>query len=107
MCIRDSTESVQWTYEQDIVKAVAQAKQDGHHIVGIEQTNKSIPLPDYQLPTDKHLMVIMGNEVNGISEEVLPLLDVAIEIPQYGTKHSLNVAVCAGIIMWSIRRSFG
>ena len=102
-----ATESVQWTYEQDIVKAVAQAKQDGHHIVGIEQTNKSILLPDYQLPTDKHLMVIMGNEVNGISEEVLPLLDVAIEIPQYGTKHSLNVAVCAGIIMWSIRRSFG
>ncbi len=100
-----ATNSVKWTYESSIGSYIEKAKKEGKLILGIEQIDKSVPLPDYVMPTDKSIIVIFGNEVHGISDEVIPLLDTAIEIPQFGTKHSLNVAVCAGIIMWSMRQS--
>ena len=100
-----ATNSVKWTYENSISAYVQKAKEEGKLILGIEQIDKSVALSDYAVPIDKLIVVILGNEVNGISDEVLRLLDSAIEIPQFGTKHSLNVAVCAGIIMWSMRQS--
>lgn len=92
--------SVEWSYEKDVTEIVKRLKTSGYTILGIEQTNQSIKLSD--LEVSGKLVVIMGNEVEGISTEVLPLLDQAVELAQYGTKHSLNVSVCAGVVLWKL-----
>ncbi|NNK89075.1 MAG: RNA methyltransferase [Saprospiraceae bacterium] len=100
-----ATNSVAWRYEADIVSCIRELKDKGHLIIGIEQTNESISLNDYQFeggPLKKYV-IIFGNEVEGLNAELLPLLDDCIEIPQYGTKHSFNVSVCAGIVLWALR----
>lgn len=100
-----ATESVDWEYHQDIVEYVKSISQSESLILGIEQTNKSIMLSDYALDNQgKHIYIIMGNEVEGINSDVLAYLDHAIEIEQYGTKHSFNVAVCAGMVMWEVSK---
>jgi 23S rRNA (guanosine2251-2'-O)-methyltransferase len=93
-----ATDSVSWEYEENVRNAVLHCKQEGYKIIGIEQTTTSILVDDY--PKHEHCALIFGNEVGGIDDSILDLLDVSIEIPQYGTKHSLNVAVCAGIVIW-------
>jgi tRNA G18 (ribose-2'-O)-methylase SpoU len=93
-----ATLSVEWEYHKDILELVTELK-SSHHILGIEQTTESVALESYELQTDKPMVLIFGNEVNGLSESILPLLDKSIEIPQYGTKHSLNVAVCGGVVL--------
>lgn len=96
-----ATESVDWYYENDIVKAITHLKDNGYQVIGIEQTNRSILLSDFSFQNGK-MAVVFGNEVDGISDTILHLLDACIEIPQFGTKHSLNVSVCAGIVMWEM-----
>lgn len=93
-----ATHSVDWEYFEEVKDAVQDLKAKGYTMLGIEQTTESISLDEYSSTLDK-LAIVMGNEVDGISESILPLLDQAIEIKQYGTKHSLNVAVCAGIVL--------
>ncbi len=93
-----ATDSVSWEYEESVRDAVLHYKQEGYKIIGIEQTTTSILVDDY--PKHERCALIFGNEVGGIDDSILDLLDVSIEIPQYGTKHSLNVAVCAGIVIW-------
>lgn len=100
-----ATESVQWSYQKDIKEAITSLKFEGYTIVGIEQTNHSILLDDFK-PNSQKLAVIFGNEVDGISDSIMEDLDIALEIPQYGTKHSLNVSVCAGIVLWELSRKF-
>ncbi len=97
-----STESVSWTYAEDTVSCIKSLKQEGYTILGLEQTNVSISINHF-IPKDflKYALVF-GNEVQGLSDEILPLLDMCLEIPQYGTKHSLNVAVCGGIAIWDV-----
>jgi tRNA G18 (ribose-2'-O)-methylase SpoU len=97
-----ATESVKWYYEENITNAINKLKVENYTIIGIEQTSESIPLNTYEFNANKKYAIIFGNEVDGISEEVIPLLDASIEIPQYGTKHSLNVAVCGGIVMYAV-----
>ena len=101
-----ATKSVKWTYDSDVSKVIKRARDNGSHIIGIEQMDKSVKLSDYNCDTSKHIVIILGNEVDGVSDTVIPLLDEAIEIDQFGTKHSLNVAVCAGIVMWNLRQAF-
>jgi len=101
-----ATNSVEWSYEKDVADAVAKIKKEGFEVVGIEQTTGSISLIDLHIDLDKKYAICLGNEVDGISEEVLNQLDVAVEIPQFGTKHSLNVAVCGGIILWHFTNPF-
>lgn len=96
-----ATESVLWEHIASIKDAVAKLKADGYTIIGIEQTDQSISLDKYDYSFEK-IAVIFGNEVDGISDEILEDLDLSIEIPQNGTKHSLNVSVCAGIILWEL-----
>ena len=96
-----ATDSVHWSYHESSVTAVQALKEAGYHLWGIEQTTESGPLQHSHWEGEK-IAVVLGNEVNGISQEVLPLLDKAIEIPQFGTKHSLNVAVCTGIVLWHL-----
>lgn len=100
-----ATESVVWEYIEDIREAVIQLKQDGYLIAGIEQTDESILLTDFHTETKK-IAVIFGNEVDGVSDEVIDQLDICIEIPQFGTKHSLNVSVCAGIVLWELAKKY-
>jgi len=100
-----ATEAVTWSYAEDVSACVSELKDKGYQIIGIEQTDVSVMLSEYE-PTDPSPMMalVLGNEVHGLTDALLPLLDQAIEIPQYGTKHSFNVSVCAGIVIWEIIR---
>ena len=95
-----ATESVEWVYEQNITDAFEKLKADNYNIVGIEQTSSSINIEEFKVQKEKKYALVLGNEVDGLSDEALHLYDSFLEIPQLGTKHSLNVSVCGGIAMW-------
>lgn len=97
-----ATESVAWTYYPAAEAAVMALKSEGYRIIGLEQTDESISLASYVPTNGTKLALVFGNEVSGLSEGVLPLLDDCLEIPQFGTKHSFNVAVSAGIVLWDL-----
>ncbi len=101
-----ATESVDWVYYQTPEEAVQDLKNWGYTVIGIEQTDQSISLINHKVDTNGQYALIMGNEVEGLSEDLLPMLDLAIEIPQFGTKHSFNLAVSAGIVTWEFVRPF-
>jgi len=93
-----ATDTVAWRYFEKTSEAMLQLKKNNYHIAAIEQTNQSVSLEDFK--PNFPLALIFGNEVDGIDNEILKMCDVAVEIPQSGTKHSLNIAVCAGIAIW-------
>lgn len=97
-----ATESVPWEHVENVAGAVEALKKSGYQVVIVEQTTESIPLQKMAFPVDQKYALVFGNEVNGISDEVIPLADVALEIPQSGSKHSLNVSVCLGIVVWNL-----
>ena len=95
-----ATQSIDWRYEKDILNAIKDLKQEGYTIIAIEQAEGSTFLNRFTpLQEDKYAL-IFGNEVNGVSDEVMSVIDECIEIPQFGTKHSFNIVVSAGIILW-------
>ena len=96
-----STDSVNWEYVENTTDAVQQLIKEGYYVVGVEQADKSTLLNEFKL-TKKPIAIIMGNEVNGVGQEVINLCDEVIEIPQFGTKHSLNIAVTTGIVIWDL-----
>lgn len=98
-------EAVSWQYVQATVTAVKQLKDAGYKVWGVEQTHGSVPLQDWQ--PKGPVAFVLGNEVQGVADEVLALVDGCIEIPQEGTKHSLNIAVSAGIVLWEAYRKLG
>lgn len=100
-----ATESVDWAYEKDINTAINDLKSQDFEIIGIEQTSDSQLITDFSIDKSKKYALILGNEVDGISDEALPNIDVFLEIPQLGTKHSLNVSVCGGIVMWEFAKA--
>jgi len=100
-----ATESVDWSYENDINVTIHDLRAQGFEIVGIEQTTGSRMITDFTIDPAKKYAVILGNEVEGISDEALPNIDSFVEIPQLGTKHSLNVSVCGGIVMWEFAKA--
>lgn len=100
-----ATESVTWEYVEDIKDAVLKLKTEGYTIIGVEQTDQSLMLNQFS-STEEKIAVIFGNEVDGVSDEILNDLDYCIEIPQHGTKHSLNVSVCAGIVLWELAKRY-
>ena len=97
-----SSESVGWKYEKNIDVAIQKLKDEGNKIISIEQTTNSISLENFKPSNNGKYAIIFGNEVNGIEQRTIDLSDMAIEFPQYGTKHSLNISVAAGIIIWNI-----
>ena len=97
-----ATDSVDWEYHQDVVELVNQLKNDHYTVLLIEQTDNSIMLDQYQYQPQEKIAIILGNEVFGVDERLLPLCDGVIEIPQYGTKHSFNVTIAGGIVIWEI-----
>lgn len=100
-----ATESVDWSHEADINTAISDYKNLGYEIIGIEQTTGSRMISDFSIDKSKKYVLILGNEVEGISDEALPNIDTFLEIPQLGTKHSLNVSVCGGIVMWEFAKA--
>lgn len=97
--------SVDWEYHKETVDAISQLKQDGYTIISIEQAENSIQLQDleeYLLPDklENKFALVFGNEVKGVQQEVVDMSDAVIEIPQFGTKHSLNISVSLGIVLW-------
>ncbi|MDT8308918.1 MAG: RNA methyltransferase [Bacteroidales bacterium] len=96
-----AAESVQWSYYQDTIMAIKALKEQGYFIIAIEQTNRSESLLQASFDHQK-IAFVFGNEVNGVDDIVLQHCDAAMEIPQFGTKHSFNIAVCAGIVLWEV-----
>ena len=99
-----ATESVEWAYVEQVSELAKQLKSEGYAIILVEQTDNSTMLQDFNFAQYEKLALFVGNEVFGISDELLPLCDAAVEIPQFGTKHSLNVAVATGIVLWEAVR---
>ncbi|GAB2690303.1 RNA methyltransferase [Mucilaginibacter koreensis] len=95
-----ATQSVSWTYAADTLSAVNQLRAEGYRIVAIEQAENSVMLNEFQPQDDVKYALIFGNEVNGVDDEVMQTIDTCIEIPQFGTKHSFNIVVSAGIVLW-------
>lgn len=93
-----ATESMPWTYVSDVVQALSQLQSEGYEVVAIEQTDQSVDLLDYDW-AGKKIAIVMGNEVDGVTPEALAASSGAVEIEQFGTKHSLNVSVCAGVVL--------
>jgi 23S rRNA (guanosine2251-2'-O)-methyltransferase len=97
-----ATESVDWRYFNTTGEAVLHLLALGYTILAVEQAEGSIKLPDYQPAMAEKLAIIFGNEVNGIDDEILTQVNGCIEIPQFGTKHSINVSVAVGIVIWDL-----
>ena len=94
--------TVDWKYVNNAVEAVDNLRQKGYIVFSVEQAENSIMLEDMRLEQGKRYAVVLGNEVKGVQQEVIDHSDGCIEIPQYGTKHSLNVSVTAGIVIWDL-----
>ena len=100
-----ATESVDWVYYENTKDAVLALKQQGYKVFAIEQTQGSISLENFKTYlSNEPVAFVFGNEVEGVSEEVLAICDGAVEIPQYGMKHSLNISVAAAIVLWEMVR---
>ncbi len=95
-----ATESVDWIYQKEISEALNNLKKEGYKIIGVEQTTNSGPLTDFDVEKTEKYAVVLGNEVDGLSDDALSRYDAFVEVPQLGTKHSLNVSVCGGIVIW-------
>jgi len=97
-----STESVNWVYSPKTMDCIKELINQNYEIISLEQTNQSISLKDYRPQKNSKIALIFGNEVNGVNQECLEFSHSIVEIPQYGTKHSLNISVSVGIVLWEI-----
>ena len=101
-----ATESVTWEYFEETKSALAKLKENGYHLLPVEQTDNAMLLDEVDFITTTPVALIFGNEMRGIDAGILALCERSIEIPQEGIKHSLNVATTAGIVMWECYRQF-
>lgn len=97
-----ATDSVEWKYFADTIDAVKELRVMGYIIVSVEQAEGSVPLDCFATEPGKKYALVFGHEIRGVTEEVVTMSEACIEIPQYGTKHSFNVAVSAGIVLWEL-----
>jgi tRNA G18 (ribose-2'-O)-methylase SpoU len=91
-----------WEHVESTVALCQQLKAEGYQLMAIEQAEGSVSLKNFKLQADEKWAIIFGNEVDGVHNDVLALCDACVEIPQFGTKHSFNVSVCTGIILWEL-----
>ena len=99
-------DSVAWRYFPTATEAVESLHNDGFFVYSIEQVEGSTKLQNLQLDTDRRYAIVLGNEVKGVHQEVVDMSDGCLEIPQFGTKHSLNVSVTAGMVIWEVAKKF-
>ena len=97
-----ATETVEWEYAKDVVEVVKLLKESGVSVQSVEQVENSVMLNDFKITEGVKYALVFGNEVKGVNQEVVNLSDGVIEIPQLGTKHSLNISVSAGIVIWDL-----
>ncbi len=102
-----ATLSVEWKYFSDVIIAIQELKNNNYKIFAVEQADNSICLQNVGVSNDDKIAIVLGNEVAGISKHILSACDIIVEIPQMGTKHSLNVSVCAGIVCWEVLKKAG
>lgn len=102
-----ATETVHWEYHEAIMPALDKLKQDGYVIYAVEQAAGSTMLQDLVIKESDKIVLVFGNEVEGVQDDVISICDQCIEIPQAGVKHSLNISVAAGIVFWEMYRAFG
>lgn len=95
-----ATLAVNWVHYVDTLVAIADLRKEGYTIIAIEQAENSTMLNTFKPVADQKYALIFGNEVNGVSDEVMQEIDACIEIPQFGTKHSFNIVISAGIVLW-------
>lgn len=98
----DAEKSVPWEYFEKAEQAVIQLKENGYKVFAVEQVENSVLLPDFTPQKGEKYALVFGNEVKGVQQSVVNLCHGAIEIPQYGTKHSFNISVSAGIVLWDL-----
>lgn len=99
-----ATDTVAWKHFEETTEAVLELQKNGYKVMAIEQAENSVPLDKFAVSEGEKLAVVMGNEVMGVDQEVLDMVDGVIELTQYGTKHSLNISVCTGIVVWELRK---
>ena len=98
----DAEKSVPWEYFEETEAAILNLQEDGYRVFAVEQVENSISLPDFTPGKEEKLALVFGNEVKGVQQSVVDMCNGAIEIPQYGTKHSFNISVSAGIVLWDL-----
>lgn len=101
-----ATETVEWEFRRSILDLVQELKEQGITICSVEQTEKTTFLQNVPQLKEQKFALVFGNEVNGVDQTVIDASDYIIEIPQFGTKHSLNVSVCAGVVMWEFAKKY-
>ncbi|MEZ7838582.1 MAG: RNA methyltransferase [Flavobacteriales bacterium] len=101
-----ATESVDWEHMDNTVDCVTQLQAEGYYCLAIEQAKNSVMLNEFDASKHPKIAVFFGNEVKGVQQEVIDQCDNCIEIPQLGTKHSLNISVSAGVVLWELFRGF-
>jgi len=99
-----ATESVEWIYYKTTYEAIQNLKEQGYVITGVEQADRSVSLNDFKVTSGSRYALVFGHEVNGVDQKIIDLCDYVVEIPQFGTKHSFNIAVSAGIVLWELNR---
>ncbi len=97
-----ATDSVRWEYFESALDAVEELKEKGYKILSLEQADQSINLPEFTPESGASYAIVLGNEIHGVNQKVIDISDDCVEIPQFGTKHSFNVTISAGIIIWDI-----
>lgn len=97
-----ATQSIAWEYYEQTIEAIEQLRTNGYQVIAIEQAENSTLLNEFKPAAGKKYALVFGNEVNGVSDEVMRHVDGCIEIPQFGTKHSFNIVVSAGIVLWDL-----
>ena len=100
-----ATNTVVWEYEESTLDVVERLKKSGYQVLAIEQTEDSTELQDFEFKYNSPYAIVLGNEVDGVQQEVINACEGCIEIPQFGTKHSFNVSVTTGIVMWQVYTS--
>ena len=101
-----ATESVDWEYVEDTLELIKKLQKEGVLVASIEQAENSTMLQDFTIQPNKKYAIVMGNEVKGVQQEVVSASDYCIEIPQFGTKHSLNISVSCGVVLWDLFKKF-
>jgi 23S rRNA (guanosine2251-2'-O)-methyltransferase len=101
-----ATESVEWQYFENTLDVIKTLHAEGYLILAVEQAESSYILGEFKPDKEKPVAVIFGHEIRGVQQDVVNACDGVLEVPQFGTKHSLNISVCAGIVIWELAKSF-
>jgi 23S rRNA (guanosine2251-2'-O)-methyltransferase len=99
-----ATESVEWEYFENTIDVIRKLKEEDYFVLSIEQAENSIKLDNFTPGPSQKIAVVFGHEVRGVHQDVVNNCDAVLEIPQFGTKHSLNISVCAGIVIWELAK---